>query len=129
MAVRGLARPDTPVPLSATGVQPDSGRLTAYRSPGGHGVRLDGGMAAGNVVSRHYDSLVSPQQASVIFLGGQLWLPCGAIFPHLTQVWLGPNCPHMTYTICLPWCLGRLQPPSHCKPRHAQAARLVACAA
>lgn len=39
--------------------QPDSGRITAYRSPGGHGIRLDGSMASGNVVSRHYDSLVS----------------------------------------------------------------------
>lgn len=38
--------------------QPDSGRITAYRSPGGHGIRLDGAMAAGNIVSRHYDSLV-----------------------------------------------------------------------
>ncbi|EFN52428.1 hypothetical protein CHLNCDRAFT_138936 [Chlorella variabilis] len=38
--------------------QPDSGRITAYRSPGGHGIRLDGAMAAGNSVSRHYDSLL-----------------------------------------------------------------------
>jgi len=38
--------------------QPDSGRITAYRSPGGHGIRLDGAMAAGNSVSQHYDSLV-----------------------------------------------------------------------
>ncbi|PRW20525.1 pyruvate carboxylase isoform A [Chlorella sorokiniana] len=38
--------------------QPDSGRITAYRSPGGHGIRLDGAMAAGNIVSRHYDSLL-----------------------------------------------------------------------
>ncbi len=41
--------------------QPDSGRITAYRSPGGHGIRLDGAMAAGNIVSRHYDSLVGFQ--------------------------------------------------------------------
>lgn len=41
--------------------QPDSGRITAYRSPGGHGIRLDGAMAAGNTVSQHYDSLVGPQ--------------------------------------------------------------------
>ncbi|KAL4422522.1 hypothetical protein ABPG75_008719 [Micractinium tetrahymenae] len=38
--------------------QPDSGRITAYRSPGGHGIRLDGAMAAGNTVSQHYDSLL-----------------------------------------------------------------------
>lgn len=39
-------------------VQPDSGRIQAYRSPGGPGIRLDGAMTAGNVVSRHYDSLL-----------------------------------------------------------------------
>ena len=39
-------------------MQPDAGRITAYRSPGGPGIRLDGAMAAGNVVSRHYDSLL-----------------------------------------------------------------------
>jgi pyruvate carboxylase len=38
--------------------QPDAGRITAYRSAGGPGVRLDGAMAAGNIVSRHYDSLL-----------------------------------------------------------------------
>ena len=38
--------------------QPDAGRITAYRSPGGPGIRLDGAMAAGNTVSRHYDSLL-----------------------------------------------------------------------
>lgn len=38
--------------------QPDAGRITAYRSSGGPGVRLDGAMAAGNIVSRHYDSLL-----------------------------------------------------------------------
>ena len=38
--------------------QPDSGKLTAYRSPGGPGVRLDGALASGNTVSRHYDSLL-----------------------------------------------------------------------
>ena len=39
-------------------VQPDAGRIQAYRSPGGPGIRLDGAMTAGNVVSRHYDSLL-----------------------------------------------------------------------
>lgn len=38
--------------------QPDAGRITAYRSAGGPGVRLDGALAAGNIVSRHYDSLL-----------------------------------------------------------------------
>ncbi|KAK9800249.1 hypothetical protein WJX73_006193 [Symbiochloris irregularis] len=37
---------------------PDGGRITAYRSPGGPGIRLDGAMTAGNTVSRHYDSLL-----------------------------------------------------------------------
>jgi len=38
--------------------QPDAGRITAYRSAGGPGVRLDGALGAGNTVSRHYDSLL-----------------------------------------------------------------------
>ena len=38
--------------------QPDAGRISAYRSPGGPGIRLDGAMTAGNTVSRHYDSLL-----------------------------------------------------------------------
>ena len=38
--------------------QPDSGRIAAYRSPGGPGIRLDGAMAAGNSVSPYYDSLL-----------------------------------------------------------------------
>lgn len=38
---------------------PDYGRLTAYRSATGMGIRLDGGTAyAGGVVTRHYDSLL-----------------------------------------------------------------------
>lgn len=37
---------------------PDGGRIAAYRSPGGPGIRLDGAMASGNTVSRHYDSLL-----------------------------------------------------------------------
>ena len=38
--------------------QPDAGRISAYRSPGGPGIRLDGAMTAGSVVSPHYDSLL-----------------------------------------------------------------------
>lgn len=38
--------------------QPDTGRIQAYRSPGGPGIRLDGAMSAGNVVSKYYDSLL-----------------------------------------------------------------------
>lgn len=38
---------------------PDYGRLLAYRSPGGFGVRLDGGMGfAGAVITPFYDSLL-----------------------------------------------------------------------
>ena len=38
---------------------PDNGKITAYRSGGGFGVRLDGGNAgAGTVISPYYDSLL-----------------------------------------------------------------------
>ena len=38
---------------------PDYGRLTAYRSPGGFGIRLDGGGAfAGSVITPYFDSLL-----------------------------------------------------------------------
>ena len=41
------------------GFVPDYGRLTAYRSPAGFGVRLDAGTAyAGAVITRSYDSLL-----------------------------------------------------------------------
>ncbi|KAJ3345144.1 pyruvate carboxylase [Entophlyctis luteolus] len=43
----------------AQNFQPDSGRISMYRSPGGNGIRLDGGPAnAGSVISPHYDSLL-----------------------------------------------------------------------
>jgi len=43
----------------ANGFIPDYGRLTAYRSPAGFGVRLDAGTAyAGAVITRDYDSLL-----------------------------------------------------------------------
>ncbi len=39
--------------------RPDSGRITTYRSPGGAGIRLDGGtVAAGVQVSPHFDSML-----------------------------------------------------------------------
>ena len=39
--------------------RPDTGRIIAYRSPGGAGVRLDGGTAsAGAEVSGHFDSML-----------------------------------------------------------------------
>ena len=38
---------------------PDYGRIVAYRSPAGFGIRLDAGTAyAGAIISRHYDSLL-----------------------------------------------------------------------
>ena len=38
---------------------PDYGRITSYRSPGGYGVRLDGGTAySGAVITPHFDSLL-----------------------------------------------------------------------
>jgi pyruvate carboxylase len=38
---------------------PDYGRITAYRSPAGFGVRLDAGTAySGAIITRHYDSLL-----------------------------------------------------------------------
>ncbi|WJG15009.1 pyruvate carboxylase [Gordonia sp. Swx-4] len=42
----------------ANGFRPDVGRITAYRSPGGAGVRLDGGANLGAGVSGHFDSML-----------------------------------------------------------------------
>jgi pyruvate carboxylase len=42
----------------ANGFRPDTGRITAYRSPGGAGVRLDGGSSLGAEVGAHFDSLL-----------------------------------------------------------------------
>ncbi|HEV2537153.1 MAG TPA: biotin carboxylase N-terminal domain-containing protein, partial [Streptosporangiaceae bacterium] len=42
----------------ANGFRPATGRITAYRSPGGAGVRLDGGTALGAEIEAHYDSLL-----------------------------------------------------------------------
>ena len=42
------------------GFRPDTGKITTYRSPGGAGVRLDGGTtAAGSQISPHFDSMLS----------------------------------------------------------------------
>ncbi|MBR7825684.1 pyruvate carboxylase [Actinospica sp. MGRD01-02] len=39
--------------------RPDTGRITTYRSPGGAGIRLDGGtVAAGVHISPHFDSML-----------------------------------------------------------------------
>src|SRR5690606_38798692 len=43
----------------ANGLRPDTGTITAYRSAGGAGVRLDGGTAAtGAEISAHFDSML-----------------------------------------------------------------------
>jgi pyruvate carboxylase len=42
----------------ANGFRPDTGRITAYRSPGGAGIRLDGGTLLGADVSPHFDSML-----------------------------------------------------------------------
>jgi pyruvate carboxylase len=42
----------------ANGFRPATGRITAYRSPGGAGVRLDGGTMLGAEISAHFDSML-----------------------------------------------------------------------
>jgi len=42
----------------ANGFRPDTGRITAYRSPGGSGIRLDGGANLGAEVGAHFDSML-----------------------------------------------------------------------
>ena len=60
VSVRGVAiqcRITTEDP--AQDFRPDAGRITTYRSPGGAGIRLDGGtVAAGVQVSPHFDSML-----------------------------------------------------------------------
>jgi pyruvate carboxylase len=44
----------------ANGFRPDTGRITTYRSPGGAGIRLDGGTTyTGAEVSAHFDSMLA----------------------------------------------------------------------
>ncbi|KAJ1648347.1 pyruvate carboxylase [Coemansia asiatica] len=43
----------------AQGFQPDIGKIEVYRSPGGNGVRLDGGSGfTGSIITPYYDSLL-----------------------------------------------------------------------
>ncbi|HEU5469026.1 MAG TPA: pyruvate carboxylase [Actinophytocola sp.] len=43
----------------ANGFRPDTGIISAYRSPGGAGIRLDGGSAgSGTQISAHFDSML-----------------------------------------------------------------------
>ncbi len=41
------------------GFAPSPGRITAYHSPGGHGVRIDTHAYAGYVIPPHYDSMIA----------------------------------------------------------------------
>src|SRR3546814_217762 len=43
----------------AEGFRPDTGKITTYRSPGGGGIRLDGGtIDPGTQISPHFDSML-----------------------------------------------------------------------
>lgn len=42
----------------ANGFRPDTGRISAYRSPGGAGIRLDGGTNLGAEITAHFDSML-----------------------------------------------------------------------
>src|SRR5258708_29224635 len=42
----------------ANGFRPDTGRITGYRTPGGAGIRLDGGSHLGAQISAHFDSIL-----------------------------------------------------------------------
>ncbi|MCA9681481.1 MAG: pyruvate carboxylase, partial [Myxococcales bacterium] len=69
---RGFAiqcRVTTEDPL--TGFQPDTGRIEAYRSASGMGIRIDGGSGyAGARVSPHYDSLLAKVTATALDFPG-----------------------------------------------------------
>ncbi|MGO3361064.1 MAG: pyruvate carboxylase [Corynebacterium sp.] len=42
----------------SNGFRPDTGTVTAYRSPGGAGVRLDGAASLGGEITAHFDSML-----------------------------------------------------------------------
>src|ERR1700758_5555859 len=42
----------------ANGFRPDTGRISAYRSPGGAGIRLDGSTNLGAEISPHFDAML-----------------------------------------------------------------------
>ena len=59
LEIRGAAlqcRITTEDPVS--GFRPDTGRITGYRSPGGAGIRLDGGTHIGAEITAHFDSML-----------------------------------------------------------------------
>jgi pyruvate carboxylase len=48
----------------AANFRPDTGKITTYRSPGGSGIRLDGGtVATGAQISPHFDSMLAKMTA------------------------------------------------------------------
>jgi len=71
LAELGLTQPEIPLRGAALqcrlttedptqGFRPDTGKITTYRSPGGAGIRLDGGTtAAGSQISPHFDSMLA----------------------------------------------------------------------
>ena len=79
-AIRGAAlqcRITTEDP--ANGFRPDTGCITTYRSPGGAGIRLDGGTAyTGAEVSAHFDSLLVKLTCRGRTFGGRRPGPPGA---------------------------------------------------
>lgn len=42
----------------SNGFRPDTGRISAYRTPGGAGIRLDGGTNLGAEIGAHFDSML-----------------------------------------------------------------------
>ena len=72
ISTRGFAiqcRVTTEDPLN--GFQPDTGRIEAYRSASGMGIRIDGGSGyAGASVSPHYDSLLAKVTAHSLTFDG-----------------------------------------------------------
>ena len=67
------------------GFRPDTGKITTYRSPGGAGIRLDGGTtAAGSQVSPHFDSMLVQADVPGARLpgGGRPCAPRAGRVPH-----------------------------------------------
>ena len=69
----------------ANGFRPDTGKITTYRSPGGAGVRIDGGTTyTGAEVSAHFDSMLAKLtcRGRTFDEGGRAGPPGGRGVPH-----------------------------------------------